>query len=488
MAIVVTHPFVSPRADGADATQVQPSNWNADHTVNIEDPLLIGDSPGIGVPGANNPWTVPSLLSVVDGTQASPQTDCTGPAVAIQRINNDPAHHGHGLVVHVASDVNASTNQGAISLSSVVSDMTVARGGTASRATAYAFVNPSTTALVSATIVGTDIIIITSTPHYIKLGDGVTIIGSTGITGLNSEFHAATSIDSATQFKVAKGGLTGGPASGGSVIAHTAYYSRWSSTWKLVGHVRMVGEESDMNNLYGDAGNNTSTIDATFNYAVYSSGNNNTTGIYIDSGDGVGKFYFPLKFGVNAVVEGYPYIDTTRNNGTYPADFAWIGNNQFLRWGETGVQGNDVAGKWPILGVDNANVTRISSPTTTGILIGPNLGSQLVVTGTGVSHRVATTQVKTANYIASETGSNNAIAGALIDAALGVVPLAAGLEVVVKLAHTLQAGANTFDFNGGGAVVIKSSRNAANNIGVAYAATGVIKLLYDGTQWLDMNQ
>jgi hypothetical protein len=33
MALALTHTFVSGKADGADATQVQPSNWNATHTV-----------------------------------------------------------------------------------------------------------------------------------------------------------------------------------------------------------------------------------------------------------------------------------------------------------------------------------------------------------------------------------------------------------------------------------------------------------------------
>ncbi len=95
----------------------------------------------------------------------------------------------------------------------------------------------------------------------------------------------------------------------------------------------------------------------------------------------------------------------------------------------------------------------------------------------------ATTAATGPNYIATESGANNAIAGSLSG-----VPLAAGLTVTVKLAHTLQAGANTFDYNAGGAVAIKSSRNAANDIGTAYAATGVITLMYDGTRWLDLSQ
>jgi hypothetical protein len=87
------------------------------------------------------------------------------------------------------------------------------------------------------------------------------------------------------------------------------------------------------------------------------------------------------------------------------------------------------------------------------------------------------------NYIASETGANNAIVGALTN-----IALTAGLTVTIKLAHTLQAGANTFNYNAGGALAIKSSRNVANNIAVAYAATGTISLQYDGTQWVDLSQ
>lgn len=92
------------------------------------------------------------------------------------------------------------------------------------------------------------------------------------------------------------------------------------------------------------------------------------------------------------------------------------------------------------------------------------------------------------NYIASETGANNAIAGALTDASGTNVTLAAGLRVVILLAHTLQAGANTFALNGGLAKDIKSHNNPANNIGTAYAVGGLVDLMYDGTQWQDMSQ
>lgn len=90
---------------------------------------------------------------------------------------------------------------------------------------------------------------------------------------------------------------------------------------------------------------------------------------------------------------------------------------------------------------------------------------------------------RSANYIATESGANNAIIGDLTG-----VPTIAGVTITIKLAHTLQAGANTFNFNSGGAVNIKSSRNTANNIGTAYAATGIVTLTYDGAVWLDVSQ
>lgn len=95
---------------------------------------------------------------------------------------------------------------------------------------------------------------------------------------------------------------------------------------------------------------------------------------------------------------------------------------------------------------------------------------------------------KAMNYISSETGGNNAIAGALTNAAGTNITLAEGLAVSIKLAHTLQAGANTFDLNGGGAVAIKKHTNPASDLSTAYASGGIIQLIYDGSVWQDMSQ
>ncbi len=87
------------------------------------------------------------------------------------------------------------------------------------------------------------------------------------------------------------------------------------------------------------------------------------------------------------------------------------------------------------------------------------------------------------SFISTETGANNAIAGAL-----PTVTVTTGQCVTVQLGHTLQAGANTFNLNATGAVAIKSHLNTANNIGTAYAATGRWSGCFNGTAWLDIAQ
>ena len=98
---------------------------------------------------------------------------------------------------------------------------------------------------------------------------------------------------------------------------------------------------------------------------------------------------------------------------------------------------------------------------------------------------VGSQAVQLVNYIGTETGSNNAIAGTLTNAPT----LVTGLEVTVSLAsHTLQAGSNTFNYAGGGALSIKSHFNPANNIGTAYALASFVTLRFNGSVWLDMAQ
>lgn len=50
--MALKHPFVSGKGDGGDATQVQPSNWNADHTIDADGLVLpAGTTPGAPTTG-----------------------------------------------------------------------------------------------------------------------------------------------------------------------------------------------------------------------------------------------------------------------------------------------------------------------------------------------------------------------------------------------------------------------------------------------------
>jgi hypothetical protein len=116
-----------------------------------------------------------------------------------------------------------------------------------------------------------------------------------------------------------------------------------------------------------------------------------------------------------------------------------------------------------------------------------------ILMGAGVSGTYALGGIYSTgiNYLGLDTGSNNAIAtNAQESATMGKIgpPLTPGLCVSVYLAHTLQAGANTFDYQGSGAVAIRSHRDIANNIGTAYAINTIWQGCYTGTFWVDMSQ
>jgi hypothetical protein len=146
--------------------------------------------------------------------------------------------------------------------------------------------------------------------------------------------------------------------------------------------------------------------------------------------------------------------------------------------------------------------TNGTSPTTTGLignvpassegttlsfldtgLAGDSSTAPTTNTTGGITSAGGVSGVGGANFLATENGANNAIA-----TPAGGPALATGLIVYVQLAHTLQAGANTFAYSGGSALAIKSHFNTANNIATAYAATGIIGLIYNGTLWLDLSE
>jgi hypothetical protein len=83
-----------------------------------------------------------------------------------------------------------------------------------------------------------------------------------------------------------------------------------------------------------------------------------------------------------------------------------------------------------------------------------------------------------------ESGANNAIA-----TPAGSGPrMVAGLQVQILLGHSLQAGANTFAYNGGAALPIVSHRNPANNIAAGYVVGSIISLIFNSNLWQDISQ
>lgn len=473
--------YISVLIDSAHQSVLRQAVIAIEHAVGLT-PVSSGNYAAVSVPTATS---VPAVLgSYVDGNSSNPQATNAVSSVIFQRANALPNNIATAFTFDCYSTTAAGANMGCITVNAVIHDVGFARGGSASRHTAFASASAAATALSSATLSSGTITVTTGSAHNATAGSPVIISGSSGMTGLNNTFTVA-SIVSPTQFTASCGGCSGGPGTGGIVTVPASYFASWDSAWKETGpNIRVVGRESDMNNQYADAGASTGAMDATFNDALYCSLNNCTVATYIDSGDGTHSYYHPLLFGPHAVVANYPYIDTSSNNNAYGADFAWVGNDQFMRWLDTS------GGKWPIFGLDSNNNTRISSPTAGVIQLGPNLTTELAISSTLVSARTAMTMSQRANYIASETGANNAIAGALADSLSVPIAAADGLLVTVKLAHSLQAGSNTFNLNGTSAVAIKSCRNPASNIATAYVSGGQVTLLYNGANsvWCDVSQ
>lgn len=117
-----------------------------------------------------------------------------------------------------------------------------------------------------------------------------------------------------------------------------------------------------------------------------------------------------------------------------------------------------------------------------------NVGSSSAPQWISMLSSMGAIEASSINFIATETGATNAIAGTLADVSGNFATLGTGLSVGILIAHTLQAGADTFALNGGSAKNIKSHFNKANNIATAYAVGSIVELIYDGTEWQDQAQ
>lgn len=87
------------------------------------------------------------------------------------------------------------------------------------------------------------------------------------------------------------------------------------------------------------------------------------------------------------------------------------------------------------------------------------------------------------NYQGTESGANNALVAALLDAGGNAVTVAAGLIIWLKLGHSLQAGANTLNLNSHGADAIKKTSNPATDLSVTAVSGSILMLIFDGTVW-----
>ena len=87
---------------------------------------------------------------------------------------------------------------------------------------------------------------------------------------------------------------------------------------------------------------------------------------------------------------------------------------------------------------------------------------------------------------AEDAGAANALVATVTSPISGVLiyPLV-GTTVILKTANALQAGANTFNFNGHGTDAITSQQSGSNarNLKTIITAGAVLELIFDGTQW-----
>jgi len=135
----VTHTFVSAKADGADATLVQPGDWNAAHTVVVTDPAPNHSSIVAAAAIANTETVVTSITvpanTLVAGTTlritaGGTQTSGATGGTAVYRVRIGPTTLT-GTIPTTVSPVNANsqTNVG-FTFNALVTVRTAGAGGT----------------------------------------------------------------------------------------------------------------------------------------------------------------------------------------------------------------------------------------------------------------------------------------------------------------------------------------------------------------------
>ena len=80
MAVSLRHAFTSGKLDGADSTLVQPSNWNAEHSLQLATNRLLGRT--TASTGVAEEISVAGSLSLASGTLTGTGAS-TGKAIAV---------------------------------------------------------------------------------------------------------------------------------------------------------------------------------------------------------------------------------------------------------------------------------------------------------------------------------------------------------------------------------------------------------------------
>jgi hypothetical protein len=116
----------------------------------------------------------------------------------------------------------------------------------------------------------------------------------------------------------------------------------------------------------------------------------------------------------------------------------------------------------------------------------PPFTSFMVAVGTSTVYVDSLVDRQGINYIGADTGSSNALAGALYDSLGNLITATTGMRVTLRTSNDITKGtACTFALSGGSAAAVVPQSNYAN---VTMAATTIragamLDMIFDGTRW-----
>lgn len=184
MTLSLKHTFTSPKTDGADPTQVQPSNWNAEHTITVQAPAIIGRSAaGAGavsalslVPVELGGTGASTLTGLVRGNGTGAFTAVTAPTGAVVGTTDTQTLTNKTLTTPVLSGTASGTTAGRLGYASGVLSF---GNGSAQRTVFTLEDNQTVTSTnVFGNASGQTFLASTTTAQ-----DGLTVVGRAGGTG-----------------------------------------------------------------------------------------------------------------------------------------------------------------------------------------------------------------------------------------------------------------------------------------------------------------